>query len=407
MNWTTMKLDYEDLGLAQQVLKRQGFEHLTRTKEYANQWCSISSSEMGGLFSYFLPLNDLVVSAGTEVLDVLAQAHQYAATAMGNTIDTYAKADEEAWKLLSQLASSIGVFVGDYSDPRDSIPSLGSAANKASRFYGGGDPFLIAQSGRDGAALRNYIHEERQRLEGHIKDFQSSNRSVREEQAPQSFLVAPATPTSEMENLRWSAGVFIGGLDWVFEKLFGWSLLNDFIFKEIIGDWRFVGRAADAWGHIDDALVAVGQNDSGILPALSEWLGKGSEACNAFITALSAATTAASYAAGAAKNIIAKFALAAKMAAIGLGWILKKISYKLARIAAEAAVPVVGWALAVAECAITISEVIGAVRMGYAIANALYDAISSIAEAKAKMIEVLHTCTNIAEAATRGSMARI
>lgn len=402
-----MKLEYEDLGLAQQVLERQGFEHLTRTKDYANQWCAINASEMGGVFSAFLPINDVIVSTGTEVFEYLITAHQRSATAMQNTIDSYAKADEEAWQLLSQLASSVGVAVGDYSDPRDSIPTLGSAANRAGKYYGGGEPDVLTQAFRDGYSLGEFIDEQGQRIEGRIEDFRSSNRGIQEEQDPQSYLATPESPTSEMENLRWSAGLILGGLDWAFEQLFGWSLLNDLVYKNLVGDWRYVDRAASAWGHIDDALVAVGQNDSAILPALSEWVGKGSEACNAFLAALAAATTGVSYAAGAVKGFVSKFAFVVKLAAKGIGFILKKISYKLARVAAEAAIPVVGWAAAAIECATLVNDIISSVRKAYKIVNFLYDAISGLIQAKAKMVEVMHTCANIAEAATRGSMARI
>lgn len=401
-----MKVQYDALGLAQQVLTRQGDEHIEQMKVFTNQWCAINGGEMGGMFSTLVPLNNLIVAAGMEVLNLLAQAHADAGAKMKMTIAAYAEADREAWEKIKTVAESMGEAAAPYSDPRSSIPTLGTAARRAGKYYGGGDPLLWIQCYQDGKASREYIEDQVRRSWERSRDLTTTDRSIQEEQDPQSYLVAPETPTSEMENLRWSAGALIGGLDWVFEKLFGWSLLNDFIYKQIVGDWRCVDRAATAWEEIDTALVAVGQNDSGILPALSEWIGKGAEACNAFITVLSATTTGLSYAAGAVGGVISKVALAVKLAAIGLGTLLKKLSYKLARIAAEAAVPVVGWAVAAAECAILVSDIIGMVRIAYAIVNTVYDAISGLVEAKTKIVEVSYTVLNIVEAAGRGGVAR-
>ncbi|RAX19543.1 MULTISPECIES: hypothetical protein [unclassified Actinomyces] len=400
-----MKVDYADLGLTKQVLARQGDEHLPAMKSFLTTWGRIDSAEMGGLFSVLVPLNNAVVLVGEEVLGLAAEAHSAAADSMNNTIDAYAKADEQAWDELAEIFRKMDVPPPPFNDPRESIPSLGDAARQSSG-GGGGDPMLLDQSIQNRAALEEYKNDQMQRLQERNDVAYSSNRSVREEQDPQSYLGEPGTPTSEMENLRWSAGALLGGLDWVFEKLFRWSFLNDFVYKNIVGDWRYVDRASTAWSELDSALVAVGQNDSGVLPALAEWVGKGAVACNAFITALSVATTRLSYAAGYVSEIVGKVALAAKLAATGLGMLLKKLSYKLARVAAEAAVPVVGWAAVAVECAILISDILGMVRLSYSIVNAVYDAIEGIVTAKAKIVEVLYTTTNIAEAAIRGAAVR-
>ncbi|SHE24516.1 hypothetical protein [Actinomyces glycerinitolerans] len=401
-----MKVDYADLGLTKQVLARQGDEHLPAMKSFLTTWGRIDSAEMGGLFSVLVPLNNAVVLVGEEVLGLAAEAHSAAADSMNNTIDAYAKADEQAWDELAEIFRKMDVPPPPFNDPRESIPSLGDAARQSSG-GGGGDPFLFDQAAQDGAGLREYTDAQTQRLQERYELATSSNRSVREEQDPQSYLGEPGTPTSEMENLRWSAGLLLGGLDWVFEQLFHWSLLNDFVYKNIVGDWRYVDRASTAWSELDSALVAVGQNDSGVLPGLSEWEGKGAVACNAFISAMSAATTALSYAAGYVSDIVGKVALAAKLAAAGLGMILKKISYKLGRIAVEAAIPLAGWVAAAVECATVVWDIIHAVRAGYIIVNALFDAIEGIVTAKAKIVEVSYTVTNIAEAALRGTAVRV
>lgn len=401
-----MKLEYEDLGLAQQVLDRQGNQHLVNMHQFMSQWCTINSGDAGVLMSYLLSLNDLLVDAGNMCFDVVTQAHQLAGEKMQETIDTYAEADEEVHRLISDLAAQMGLDAGPYTDPKTTIPSLGPAIEKAGPYYGGGDPNVFQQAFEDGFSLGTYAREQVDRLGDRANRAFSANRGVVEEQDPSSYLVAPSAPESELENLRWKAGYILGGLDWVFEQIAGWSILNDVVYKNIVGDWRVVRCASMAWKQLDDALVAVGQNDSGVLPALSEWTGKGSEASNAYITTLSAATTALSYAAGSVSGIVKLVSLAAKELAGFIGSQLKKISYRLATIAAEAAIPVAGWVAAAATTVVAIKDTLDDIRAVYKWVNIVYDLISGMIEGKGKLLEVRYTISNLVEAGVRGGLAR-
>lgn len=308
----TTKVEYDDLGLAQQLLERQANEHLVNMHQFMSQWCTVNS----------------------------------------------------------------------------------------------GDPIVFQQAFEDGFSLGRYTANQATRLAHRVGSAVSSNRGVVEEQDASSYLVPPSAPESELENLRWEAGYILGGLDWVFEQVAGWSILNDVVYKNIVGDWRVVSCASMAWSQLDDALVAVGQNDSGIVPALSEWTGKGSEASNAYITALSAATTSLSYAAGTVSNIVKLVSMAAKMLANFIAHKLRDISYDLAAIAAKAAIPVAGWVAAAVDVLSEMRKILDNIREIYKIVNIVYDIISGMVEAKGKLVEVRYTIANLVEGGVRGGLAR-
>lgn len=135
-----MKVPYDSLALAQQVLTRQGDEHVERMKVFTNEWCAINGGEMGGLFATLVPLNNLVAATGMEVLNLLAQAHTDAGAKMKMTTAAYAEADRQAWEKITTVAESMGEAPVPYSDPRSSIPTLGTAARRASRYYGAVSP---------------------------------------------------------------------------------------------------------------------------------------------------------------------------------------------------------------------------------------------------------------------------
>ena len=53
----------------------------------------------------------------------------------------------------------------------------------------------------------------------------AGSSSVSERSDVSSYLVTPVSMTSEMDSLRWSAGPLLGGIDWIVEKLCGFSVL--------------------------------------------------------------------------------------------------------------------------------------------------------------------------------------
>jgi hypothetical protein len=404
-----LSVEYADLSLAQQVLERQSSEHLANMRSFLKQWGDYSDGGEGAglLMMAFNPLNQEVVHIGDEVLGLLEQAHGGAADHMGQTLEAYVNADQQIHAALASVTEMLGGSSLPFNDPRSSLPTLGAAARGASQWYGGAEPNLAERMAQGVMGFGEYASDFPGRLTDRANKALSGNRSISESQDASSYLVPPESPESEMKNLRWSAGVVIGGVDWLIEKLTGVSVLNDIIFKYTVGDWRVLDRASTAWSEIGDALVAVGQNDSEILPALSEWTGKGSEAANAFIAALAGVTTALNGAAGSVSGIIKNVSKVVKQAAKLIGKQLKRLQDKCLRMIAEASVPVAGWIVAAGEAVKAAQEIYDMVKKIHFIINLIYTAIENMAQAKAQIIEIRYTISNIAEAAARGAAARV
>lgn len=404
-----LSVEYADLSLAQQVLERQSSQHLANMRSFLKQWGDYSDGgeDAGLLMMAFNPVNQEVVRIGDEVLGLLEDAHGGAADHMGQTLESYANADQQIHAALASVTEMLGGSALPFNDPRSSLPTLGAAERHASSFYGGAEPDIAGRIAQGAMGLDQYMSDFPDRLTTRADKALSGNRSISESQDASSYLVTPEAPESEMKNLRWSAGVVIGGVDWFIEKLTGVSVLNDIIFKYTVGDWRVLDRAKTAWSEIGDALVAVGQNDSEILPALSEWTGKGSEAANAFITALAGATTALNGAASTVSGIIKNVSRVVKQAAKLIGKQLKRLQDKCLRMIAESSVPVAGWIVAAGEAVAAAQELYDTIKKIYRIINLILTAIENMAQAQAQIIEFRYTISNIAEAAARGAAARV
>lgn len=404
-----LSVEYADLSLAQQVLERQSSQHLANMRSFLKQWGDYSDGgeDAGLLMMAFNPVNQEVVRIGDEVLGLLEDAHGGAADHMGQTLESYANADQQIHAALASVTEMLGGSALPFNDPRSSLPTLGAAERHASSFYGGAEPDIAGRIAQGAMGLDQYMSDFPDRLTTRADKALSGNRSISESQDASSYLVTPEAPESEMKNLRWSAGVVIGGVDWFIEKLTGVSVLNDIIFKYTVGDWRVLDRAKTAWSEIGDALVAVGQNDSEILPALSEWTGKGSEAANAFITALAGATTALNGAASTVSGIIKNVSRVVQQAAKLIGKQLKRLQDKCLRMIAESSVPVAGWIVAAGEAVAAAQELYDTIKKIYRIINLILTAIENMAQAQAQIIEIRYTISNIAEAAARGAAARV
>ena len=260
--------------------------------------------------------------------------------------------------------------------------------------------------GQDIEALRDYAKDLPGRFNQRLEKAMSANRSISESQDASSYLVPPESPTSEMENLRWKAGPILGAYDWLIEKATGVSFLNDIIFKYTVGDWRVVDRAKTAWSEIGDALVAVAQNDSEILPALSEWTGKGSEAANAFIAALAMGTQALQGATSTMSLILMAVKFAIKEAAGAIGDVLIELQLACVDILVDASVPIAGWIKGVIDVAKYAWKITTWIMKAYKILNFLFDIFESIVQGKDQLLETRITLSNLAEAAARGIAAR-
>lgn len=403
-----LSVEYADLSLAQQVLERQSSEHLANMRSFLKEWCSfgLGSEASGLILMAFYPYNEAAAAAGDIVLGLLEKAHGGAADHLGQTLEAYVDADQQIHNALAMTTQALGGSALPFNDPHSSLPTLGAAEQRASKWYGGADPHVIEQMGQDIEALHDYAKELPGRLNQRVEKAMSPNRSISESQDASSYLVPPESPTSEMENLRWKAGPILGAYDWLIEKLTGVSFLNDIIFKYTVGDWRVVDRAKTAWSEIGDALVAIAQNDSEILPALSEWTGKGSEAANAFIAALAMGTQALQGATSTMSLILTAVKLAIKEAADAIGQVLIDLQLACVDILFDASVPIAGWVKGIIDVAKYAWKITKWIMKAYKIINILFDIFESIVQGKDQLLETRITLSNLAEAAARGIAAR-
>jgi hypothetical protein len=84
---------------------------------------------------------------------------------------------------------------------------------------------------------------------------------------------------------------------------------------------------------------------------------------------------------------------------------LKKISEKLISLAAKAAVPVAGWALAAGEAITLIQDVIGYVRLAYVIIEGVVDVIDGFVGGYQSLVQSLGVIEDLAEFAFRAARA--
>ena len=403
-----LSVDYADLSLAQQLLERQSSEHLANMRSFLKQWGDYSDGGEGAglLMMAFNPVNQFIVEQGDNVLELLEDVHGGAADHMAQTIDAYVSADQKIHAALSAATQALGGSPLPFNDPRSSLPTLGAAEQSASKWYGGAEPNILRKITDGSQALGEYLSEVPDRATMRATKALSSNRSISEYQDASSYLVPPEAPEAEMSNLRWSAGVIIGGIDWLIEKLTGTSLLNDIIFKYTVGDWRVLDRASTAWNEIGDALFAVGQNDTEILPSLSEWTGKGSEVANIFITALAGGTSALKVAAKYTSEAIKIVSEIVKLVASGIASILRGIQRRCLLMLAMSTLPIAGWAYDALQATELAYYLYRKFKKIYNDFNKVYEAIETYAEAKDELVEIGYIISNLAEAIARGVVAR-
>ncbi|WP_048728868.1 hypothetical protein [Kytococcus sedentarius] len=401
-----VSVEYADLSLAQQVLERQGTDHLPEMRRFLAQWCSMlpGIEGTGLILSAFLPYNIAANTAGHAALLLLQEVHEGAANHMKQTLNAYIDADQQIHNALSMASQMAGGSPLPYHTP--TLPTLGAAEQSASQWYGQPDPILHKQVERDIEAMKSYLQGLPEQLSQRVEKARSTNRSISEVHNASSYLVPPQAPTSEMENLRWKAGPIAGAYDWLVEQLTGISVINDVILKYTVGDWRIVYRAKTAWSEIGDALIAVGRNDSEILPALSEWTGKGSEAANVFIAALAMGTQSLQGATSIMSTILSGLIFIIKKAAGEVLKVLADIEEACINTLVDAAMPVVGWIKGAVDVAWHAWKIYRKIMDIYAIFNMIFDIFESIVEGTDTLLETRMTLSNLAEAAARGIAAR-
>ena len=87
--------------------------------------------------------------------------------------------------------------------------------------------------------------------------------------------------------------------------------------------------------------------------------------------------------------------------------VLKNLEKKLMRIAAEAAVPLVGWAAALVEAGLSTYELARDVMEAYSMINKIYDVVSALVSGVTGISDSLTRLIDIAETLARGAAARV
>lgn len=398
-----VSVDYDQLHLASELLDRQG-EHVENMRGHLQTYCRIPSGSFGLLLQILHPINELVVDTADQGLKLLESMSTWSATSMTSTLDAYIDSDQAVYEQARTLALRLGVSLPPFSDPRGSLPALGAARSSAPENYGQRhrlvDPgmdsgFHLGQTVRSGGELVGNT------ARGAIDRATTlgSRGGVTERTDPSSYLVAPDMTENFVEELRWKAGVILGSVDWVAEQFLGYSVLEEFVFKPFGGDWHAIGAATQAWQHTDRALMETGSNFSGLPGQVDSWTSEASVAFLGAMTGMSAAAVAMSGASGFVSSLMAKVATVAKLTCSIIATLLRKISDKLLRIAAEAAIPVAGWIAAAVEVVILVGDAIAITGMIKSAIDTLIDVIADFISGREKLVQALFIVEDLVTAA--------
>lgn len=202
--------------------------------------------------------------------------------------------------------------------------------------------------------------------------------SVMEAVDPQSALTAPdvSADANFAGELRMNCGLLLGGFDWLISQIFDYSPLQEWVIKPFSGDWEAFRRAQGGWANAASATRGVSQNFSSLATQTAEtWQGRSGDAFRARMTSLSEGfdgyAEGCDQLSGVAGGLVQVSKSTASVIAIAIGF----IGQQLERIAAQLAVPVVGWVSGAA----------------YAVAKAkpIYDKAVSIFNAIKKLVAAL------------------
>lgn len=397
-----MDVDFDSTALAEQLLARQQ-GHARAMHQHLETYARLDAGEMGLILQMFQPVNDAMLDAGLQVLRLSEQVFGTGADLMGRTRDAYVEADRSAHDALTRVASAYGVDAPGYVAPV--TPRLGAAKQGAPTGYA--DPYgdVFQQAFRDGYRGAAWVDRTVDQVAERVKDGLSPDPTVSEGQDASAFLVTPHAEDPEIESIRWKAGIVLGGVDWVFEELFGYSLLEE-ITKPFAGNWVRMREASMAWTHVGDALGAVSANTAGLLPPMSAWTGRGSEAFAGAAAAVSQAHQMVSGPPGTVAALLKGLIFLSKEIAGQIMKLLKRISDRLLRMALEASVPVAGWIVAGVEAVVAVQEVVSDVLKAYKYVNLVYDFVSASVRGQTAVVDSALRIADLVEGLGRGAAAR-
>lgn len=383
-----MKVEYEKLALSSQVLRRQGDVHCERIASYIPQYALLTPSDTGIVLMPFVAASLAVGATGVVIARTFGQAWELASVQVQDAATTYAAHEQQAYEAFSRAMEQLGITTSAFVDPSQTGTVLGSAGTAAPDDHGDAEPDLITQVREAGDSFRDGVNSLFDDASNRFQSWSGSG-AISERSDASSWLVAPNATRSEIENMRWGAGPILGGVDWIIDQLTGVSFLEDVIMKPFAGDWKGIEEVQQAWEHIGEAMRAMSDNGAGLAETGIFWEGEAGTAYQGGMLALSGAAFGLGAVADSVAGVVGNLLLASNAMAATIGFALNKLSEKLLRMAAEAAIPVAGWLVAAAEGALAVHLIFSTMRLVYNIINMIYDLIESVIEAKASLVENL------------------
>lgn len=384
-----MRVDYAQLALSSEVLRRQSDTHVPAMVAYVKTHSVLTPADTGIILLPFTGISLAVSVVGVQVLEGLGTVLRTAADKVDGAAAAYSAQEQRIHEAAAQAMRRIGGGLPPFSDPRDGAPTLPAASGGAPAGHGDAEPWLFPQLYE---APRN-LAAGTAGLAGDIASAASGwgrgPTGVVERQDASSYLVAPNAAKSEIESMRWGAGPLLGGVDWVFEQIAGFSLLEDVIMKPFAGDWTGIEEVSLAWQYLAQSSRAMADNAAGLVEQGAFWDGEAGLAFRGGMAAIGGVMYGVGAACDSVSGTVGTLVIVSKAGAATIGFILNKISVKLLRIAAEAAIPIAGWVAAAIEGGILVTEIFSLVRLIYTVVDTIYDAIEGAVQARAQLVETL------------------
>jgi hypothetical protein len=357
----------------------------------------------GLLLSIFDPLSKAAVTVGSDAAKVLAELEQAMAGAVGDTQVDVADQDGKVGDAFTKLVGRLGVHGADDHYPELGGPDLPAAGQSAPDGYGDVESFFWQKGEATAQALTGGVAD----IMGLIHGLSgSSGQHVTELVDSSSFLVAPQAPDNPVSDLRWSAGALLGSIDWVAEKFIGFSILDRCVFHPFAGDWQGIFKCSEAWHHAGDAAQGMTRNHAGLVAATPEtWQGLSGDSFRLAMTAIAGATYELSAAYSYAGDLVKTLSTVTKLACVGIGSLLKMIADKLLKMAAEAATPVIGWAVGAFTVYDDVQDIITWVRRVNTLIETIASAIQDFAEAKTSILTKYQIIEDLARGAVGSAAA--
>ncbi|HEY0119734.1 MAG TPA: hypothetical protein VGC04_13240 [Cellulomonas sp.] len=395
-----VEADLTTIDLSGQVLGRQA-EHCRAAASYL----AANGSIVGSTGLILAPLGaaaEVVLGLGTGGLRTAASMCDATSHAARSTFSAYVQVDEDVQRRFARLgADLVSGWQGGGRAPSPGSVSLGPAVDGAPNGWGDTDSWFWEKAQTTGQSVDDVIGD-LLGLGSDITAWGSNGGTITEAVDAESFLVVPTADDNWAQDMRWSAGAVLGGIDWVFEQLCGYSILEELIFKPFAGDSRDVTKAAGAWTSTGAALSAVGLNHARLVSSTVEtWRGDAADAFRVAMGLIAEGFHRLSGLCDTVSSALTAVAVGMKAICAAIGAGLKALAQLLLDIAAQAAVPVAGWAVLAATAYWKVERIVTIARTIYTLIETAFTLISTFVQTKTSVVGDLARFEDLAEGVFR------